>query len=99
MSACIGRTIAYAVILIVAWLASYNLGYHNGRFDLIREPTREAYVHMGWGYDENETPTDSTWGTALCWKHLDGNGEACAPRKCRPNCYVTNWFRGIKFND
>jgi hypothetical protein len=89
----IGKIVGYAIILAISLLGVYNLGYLNGRYDLIREPTRKEYEQMGWGYDENEPQSQPG-----CWRHLDGNGDACAPR-CRPNCYVNNWFRGIKVDD
>jgi hypothetical protein len=89
----ISKTIGYLTMLVVGAIGIYRLGYANGRFDLIREPTRQEYVHMGWGYDEAEMV-----GNPGCAPHLDGNGSACAP-KCRPNCFVTDWFRGVKFDD
>jgi len=92
----IGKTIGCAIMLVVSLAAFYSLGYANGRYDLIREPTRKEYEHMGWGYDEAEMAPNPA-GSGYCAPHLDGNGSACGPTRCRPNCYVTNWFRGVKF--
>jgi hypothetical protein len=93
----IGKIIGYVAILIISSAAMYNLGYFNGRYDLVREPTRKEYVQMGWGFDEAEMAPNPV-GSGSCAPHLDGNGSACGPR-CRPNCFKTDWLRGVKFGD